>query len=233
LGNIAGDAPGEFAAGAPGTPAVHIASACANAILRTIADPGGDAGGRFGAAIAPLGDRNADGFIDLIVGAPQSDGGAGTAYVFTSSGPAGPAFAGCGGPTEPGGGTVPGTTTKPPGSTVRARVLRRLTLVPSRHRLSRGKKLGLKGSLKVSASQAGCQVRQKIALQRRKLSGGRFQTFDVAVTAKDGGFKAATRPSRSYLFRARISQTARCMGATSKREKVVVRRRAKSTRAGR
>ena len=53
------------------------------------------------------------------------------------------------------------------------------------------------------------------------MSGGRFQTFEVAITAKNGSFKTQTRPGRTYLYRARVSQTARCMGATSKAAKVV------------
>ena len=104
-------------------------------------------------------------------------------------------------------------------------MLRRLALTPSKRRLSRGKSLKLRGTLKASAGQPNCQSRQKVALQRRKLKGGRYQTFEVAVTSKTGRFNAGTRPARSYLYRARVSQTARCMGATSKAAKVVVRKR--------
>jgi FG-GAP repeat len=224
LGNIAGDAPTEVALGAAGggrVGAVHIASACANRILKTITDPAGEAGARFGVTVAPIGDRNSDGFIDLAVGAPLSGGGDGRIYTFTSSGPA-DAFAGCNPTSNPG-----PSSAKPPSSTVRARVLRRLALVPSKRRLKRGSALRLNGSLKASAGQAACQRRQKIAVQRRKLSGGRFQTFEVAVTSKTGSFRTSTRPSRTYLYRARVSQTARCMGAKSKTAKVVVRKRAK------
>ena len=98
---------------------------------------------------------------------------------------------------------------------------------PASARLKRGSALRLSGSLKASAGQATCQRRQKIAVQRRKLSGGRFQTFEVAVTTKTGSFRTSTRPSRTYVYRARVSQTARCMGATSKTAKVVVRKAAK------
>jgi hypothetical protein len=222
LGDIAGDAPTEVALGAAGG-AVHIASACANRILKTIDAPPGEEGARFGVTVAPIGDRNSDGFIDLAVGAPLSAGGAGRVYTFTSSGPA-TAFAGCSPASNPGPGGGAKTT---PGATVRARVLRRLALVPSKRRVKRGSALRLTGRLKASAGQAACQRRQKIAVQRRKLSGGRFQTFEVAVTTKTGSYKTSTRPSRTYLYRARVSQTARCMGAMSKRAKVVVRKRAK------
>jgi len=193
-------------------------------VLRTISDPGSETGGRFGAAIAPVGDRNVDGFIDFAVGAPQSDGGAGRIYVFTSTGPASAGFAGCG----TGGGPGPrGGPSTPPSGKVAARVLRRLALVPSKRKLRSGSRLRLKGSLKASAGQASCQRRQKIAIQRRTVRGGRFQTFEVAITARNGSFNARTRPGRSYLYRARVSQTARCMGATSKPAKVVVRKRSR------
>jgi hypothetical protein len=224
LGDIGGDAPNEVALGAPGgagVGAVHIASACLSSVLRTITDPAGESGAGFGTAIAPVGDRNNDGFLDLAVGAPQSDGGAGHAYVFTSSGPA-VGFPGCsagGGPGSSGG------KPNPPAGKVSARVLRRLALVPNRRKLRSGSSLRLKGSLRASAGQASCQRRQKIAIQRRKVRGGRFQTFEVAITARNGRFNARTRPGRSYLYRARVSQTARCMGATSKAAKVVVRKR--------
>ena len=236
LGNVAGDAPAELMLGAAGggrSGSVHIASACARTILKTVGDPAGESGGGFGASLAPIGDRNADGFIDLAVGAPGSDGEAGKVYTFTSMGPAGAAFAGCGGST--GGGDTGGSSSAPKGTTgtppkVRARVLRRLTLRTSKRRLPRGRLVRLRGSLKASAGQASCQVRQKIAIQRRKLKGGRFQTFDVAVTSRNGAFRATTRPSRSYVYRARVSQTAGCIGATSKRARVVVRKAARSRR---
>jgi hypothetical protein len=234
LGDVAGDAPGELLIGAPGSAMAHLVSACAGSVLRTFADPDGQAGSRFGFSSAALGDRNGDGFIDFVVGAPDADGGAGRAHVFTSTAPAAAPFTGCGGPLGPdeedGTGGTTGTKTTPPGAKtpppkVSARVLRRLALVPSKRRLSRGKALNLKGSLKASAGQRSCQVRQKIAIQRRRLTGGRYQTFEVAVTSRSGRFSAGTRPSRSYLYRARVSQTARCMGATSKVAKVLVRKR--------
>ena len=159
-------------------------------MLKTISDPGAETAARFGATIAPIGDRNSDGFIDLAVGAPLSAGGDGRVWTFTSRGPADTAFAGCSPSSGPGTGGKPST-----GEPVGARILRRLSLRPSKRKLKRRSALRLSGSLKASASQAACQRRQKIAVQRRKLSGGRFQTFDVAVTTKTGSFRTTTRPS--------------------------------------
>jgi hypothetical protein len=113
-----------------------------------------------------------------------------------------------------------------PNPTVQARVLRGLTLVPSKRRLRRSSLLRLNGVLRVSGGPASCRSRQKIAIQRRKAN-GRFQTFEVAVTNRAGSFRTSTRPGRTYVYRARVSQTARCMGASSKAAKVTVRKRSK------
>jgi hypothetical protein len=113
-----------------------------------------------------------------------------------------------------------------PSPTVQTRVLRGLTLVPSKRRLRRSSLLRLNGVLRVSGGPASCRSRQKIAIQRRKAN-GRFQTFEVAVTNRAGSFRTSTRPGRTYVYRARVSQTARCMGASSKAAKVTVRKRSK------
>ena len=117
--------------------------------------------------------------------------------------------------------------------TVQARVLRGVSLVPSKRKLRRNTLLRLKGVLKASNGPASCRSHQKIAIQRRDLRGGGFQTFEVAVTARSGSFKSSVRPVRTYVYRARVSQTARCMGATSKGAKVVVRKRPKGGSARR
>ncbi len=241
LGELTGDALAEIGFGAAGgarAGAVHIASACSTTPLATLPDPSGETGARFGATIAPIGDRNSDGFLDLAVGAPDSASQAGRVTVFTSTAPAGAVPERCGGPVDPGnpgGGGTGGSGSAGSGSSdppkVRARVLRQLRMKPSKRQISRGAALRFKGNLRASAGQPGCQRRQKIAIQRRKISGGRFQTFDVAITRAKGDFKASTRPRRSYLYRARVSQTAGCIGATSARARVVVKRTSRSSRA--
>jgi hypothetical protein len=112
--------------------------------------------------------------------------------------------------------------TNPPGGKVKGRAVRRLRLGVSRRKLHAYAILRFRGSLRAKASPAKCQFRQKIALQRRKLRGGRFQTFDVAVTNRKGGFSIASRPNRSYIYRARVTRTQTCGAATSKRLRVVV-----------
>lgn len=112
--------------------------------------------------------------------------------------------------------------------TVQARVLRGLSLVPSKRRVSRNSLVRLSGILRATGGPANCRSRQKIAIQRRQASGGRFQTFEVAVTGRSGSFRSSTRPVRTYVYRARVSQTARCMGATSKAARVAVKKRSKA-----
>ena len=112
--------------------------------------------------------------------------------------------------------------------TAAARVLRGLSLVPSKRRVSRNSLVRLSGVLRATGGPANCRSRQKIAIQRRQASGGRFQTFEVAVTGRSGSFRSSTRPVRTYVYRARVSQTARCMGATSKVARVAVKKRSKA-----
>jgi FG-GAP repeat len=203
-------------------------------LAQTICDPDHQPGGAFGASVATLGDMNGDGFDDLAVGAPGFDrsgvSNAGRVYVLTSRGPAAAgATVVCpsSGGTGEGGGDTGGDEATPPrdDTVVIARVLRRLVLRADRKRVRRNASFRLRGTLSASANRRVCQRRQKIALQRRKASGGRFQTFDVAVTRASGRFTAKQIGERTYVYRARVSQTARCMGAVSKTAKVSILRR--------
>jgi hypothetical protein len=115
-----------------------------------------------------------------------------------------------------------------PAPTVQTRVLRGLSLVPSKRRVSRSSLVRLRGILRATGGPANCRSRQKIAIQRRPTSGGRFQTFEVAVTTGSGSFRSSTRPVRTYVYRAKVSQTQRCMGATSKTARVAVKKRSKA-----
>jgi hypothetical protein len=221
----------------------------AGTLAQTICDPDGQSGAAFGASIATLGDANGDGFDELAVGAPGFDhpaaANAGRLYILTSKGPAGtgdPAACvstggettgggGGGGDTGGGGGggdTGGGDKATPPdggGTVVVARVLRRLVLKSARKRVRKNATIRLRGTLSASGNRSVCQNRQKIALQRRKASGGRYQTFEVALTRATGKFTARAIATRTYVYRARVSRTARCMGAVSKTAKVSILRK--------
>jgi hypothetical protein len=241
LGDISGDGQGDIALGAAAgarVGSVHVVSACARDVVQTIADPDPQSEGGFGAAVTPLGDRNGDGMLDLVVGVPgfdvASSANRGRAYLLTSTGPARPAPAGCaGGGTGAGGGGGGGSgagggdeATPPDDDTVViARVLRRLVLRASPKRVRKNRTIRLRGTLSASGNRSACQRRQKIALQRRRASGGRFQTFEVALTRATGRFTARAIAERTFVYRARVSQTARCMGAVSKTAKVSILRK--------
>jgi hypothetical protein len=233
-GDIGGDAPGELVIGEAGGAAgnIHVFSPCANEILKTIQAPAG-AGG-FGSAVAPAGDVNADGYLDFAVGAPSTAGNQGRVYVMRSDGSLGRepgvCHPGSGGGDGGGGGSGGGTGTPggPSGKTpapggkqaVNALARRRVVIKSGKSQVKAGTRLTLKGRLKASKRKRNCQAKQKVAIQRN--GGGGWITINVAVTKRDGKFAVGTRPGppSTLLYRARVNQTKRCMGATSKSVKV-------------
>jgi hypothetical protein len=103
-------------------------------------------------------------------------------------------------------------------------VLRRIVLKTNRKRVRKFSTFRLSGKLSASANRSVCQSGQKVALQRRRATGGRFQTFELAFTRKSGRFSVRSVAERTFVYRARVTQSARCMGAVSKTAKVTIKR---------
>jgi hypothetical protein len=226
---------------------VQIFSPCRGSLLQTIADQ--EPGAGFGSTIAPMGDLNGDGYLDLAVGAPGHAGGEGRVYLMKSDGTVGPFFEGCAtSPGDPGGGdpgggsgggatggatggsTSPPVTKTPPkpakkkkkAPAVATLAKRRLSLTATKKPVKVGAVLTLRGRL--VARVRSCRVKQKIAIQRLGPD-GLFLTINVGVTARNGKFASSTRPApaQTFFYRARVSQTKKCKGAVSHRVKVVAK----------
>jgi FG-GAP repeat len=231
LGDITGDGAGELLIGEAGTAAddVHVFGAAATP-LQTIPAPAGAAG--FGNAVAPLGDFNVDGFADFAVGAPATGGGAGRVYIMKScplscdppspgpGGGGGGAAGGTGGGSGGSGGG--GTSTNPPGGKkVSALAKRTITLRANKKTVKVAGAVKLLGKLRASKKKRSCQAKQKVAIIRYETTDG-GPTIDVAVTDKKGDFAAVVHPApaRTFIYRARVKQSKRCVGVISKRVKI-------------
>ncbi len=210
---------------------VHVFNAATERVLQTISDPDARTGSAFGGAIVPLGDINGDTFLDLAVSAENFTGSTGNAqgrvYILRSDdSPAPPAppapIPPPPAPVAPG----PAGPAGPPGDgAVLTRAGRTLELATSSGALRRGRPLTLRVRLEAFADRGGCQARQLVQVQRRRPSSVTFRKFASRRTSSGGTLSLRTRPKATYVYRARVTQTARCTGAVSNRERVTLRRR--------
>ena len=200
---------------------IHVFDPLKNEVLQTIADPDAEPGSRFGSDLATLGDLNDDGFVDLLASAVAWDGPAGVAqgriYVLRSdNSPAPPP------PPPPIGPAPPPAPPPPPVATTLSG--RTIELAASRETLRRGRPLTLRGRVEAFAGGAACESGQVVQLQRRSPRSVSFRTFATRRTSASGTFSVRTRPKATYVYRARVAQSATCHGAVSNRERVRVTR---------
>ena len=210
---------------------VHFFNGATERVLQTIADPDAQTGSAFGGSVVPLGDINNDDLLDVAASAENYAGATGMAqgrvYVFRSDDspapppppPAAPP-AGVPGPTGPAG--PPGAPAAVTPAATRAG--RTVELAPSSDTLRRGARLTLRVRIEAFADLAGCQASQTVQLQRRRPAATTFRTFATRRTSRSGALSLRTRPTATYVYRARVAQTARCIGAVSNRERVTLRR---------
>jgi len=220
VGNLVGDTAenevliGEFS-GSQASGEVSFFNPVTAQALQTIADPGAQRSSAFGIGIAPMGDINGDGFLDMAVGAARFDRAGmldpGRVYIMRSDNTPLPVVT----PTAP---------PAPPAPAAPAAALsgRALELVATPGRVARGRAVRLAGTLEAFANEARCQAGQEVEIQRRAATASRYATIARVRAAADGSFTISARADRSAFFRARIAQDAECLGAVSPREQVEV-----------
>jgi FG-GAP repeat len=252
VGNVAGDSRKEVAIGAYGPHApqivedvisdVHIFSPLTEEVLQTISDPDQQPGAGFGRALAPMGDLNNDGFLDFAVGSggfdpgqvvtcsPCTGGlnpGQGRIYLLRSDdsppppGPTGPSAGGGGGGGVTTAAVLAGRSVSLAASKSRVRAGRRA-------RARRARRVRLSGVVEAFSNEAQCVPGQRVQLQRRRPRRARYRTFARRTTNRRGAFSARLRPRRTFVYRARVGQTANCHGAVSESERITVARRKRS-----
>ena len=210
---------------------LHIFSPITGDELQRIVAPDQQGGASFGSALAPLGDVNGDGFADFAAGAGFYDfttSGAPCASTCTNAGrvyllrsnntpppPPPPPPPGPAGPQGPAG----------PAATPAVLAGRTLELAAGSDSVRRGRAVTLRGEVEAFANAAACERNVSVALQRRTRRSTQYRTFARVRTSSRGTFSRRIRPTSTYVYRARVSQTSQCLGASSNRETIVVTRR--------
>lgn len=114
----------------------------------------------------------------------------------------------------------------PAPAAVQALAGRAIELAAAPDTIRRGARTRLRGALEAFADEAACSRAVTVRLQRRTGVTPRYKSFATAKTNRSGDFSLSVRPARTTFYRAVVSQTSRCLGAMSSREKVsVVKRR--------
>ncbi len=224
---------------------VHIFATVNEAVLQSFPSPDAQPGQGFGEGTAPLGDVNEDGFMDFAV----SGGGydlttssgpcaatcfnAGRMYIYRSDNSPAPAPAPAPAAANPAPAGPPATPAAPAKQAAPPIVLagRAIELDVSRSRVVIGRTAASRRSVRFTgqvdafANTAACERTQRVSLQRRAKGSTTYRTFRFVRTRINGAFRTTAKPTRTYVYRARMGRTSECQGAVSNREMVTVARR--------
>ena len=242
VGNVAGDGRNEIAIGAYGPHApqviddvmsdVHIFSPLTDQVLQTIPDPDQQLGSGFGRALAPMGDLNEDGFLDLVVGAggfgpgtcspcapTQATAAQGRVYLFRSDNT--PLSSGGGAPgTEP----PVGETPPPDGETPAAKLARSLSLDADDGKVKKGEKVRLRGRLEATGGNpASCESGAPVSFERKPKGADTYKEFDSDTSADTGKFGTGVEVKKTTRYRVDVDETEACEDAVSDAVKVKVK----------
>ena len=88
--------------------------------------------------------------------------------------------------------------------------------------MRRGASVTLRGEIDAFTDAATCERGQAVALQRRSRTATSYRTFARVRTNSAGRFTRKIKPTKTYVYRARVAQSSRCLGAASNRETIVV-----------
>jgi len=208
---------------------VHFFSAKTETSLQSVPAPDQQQGSGFGTALAPLGDLNGDGMLDFAVGAGLYDGTTGAdqgrIYIFRSDDSPAPVVEPPAQPSGPAGPQGQQGTAGASGPAAAPQAGRTIDLAANRSAVTAGRKVKLSGIIEAFANPAGCEGGQSVQLQRRRPGSLPYRTFKSLTSNSAGRFANSFTPSTTYLYRAVVRQSDACLGATSDREQVTVRKR--------